>query len=220
MKNSDEGLEETSNQELEQIQPTAEELAEIKDQGYLEDSAAIVGYATRQEQYNAYGEAVVVIPQGSSVLDFGCGRGDFYSWHQITYNKPEFDYLGVDANQVLIDTGNKIYDNINLKCLDWNNLKEEDTKDWCINIRSNNLRYDTSVKISDIDYLKSTISKMYEMCNQGLIISLASDKFDIPNRLSYNAGDILKWALGEYDNVVIDHTTDTDQFLLVIYKNN
>ena len=220
MKNSDEGLEETSNQELEQIQPTAEELAEIKDQGYLEDSAAIVGYATRQEQYNAYGEAVVVIPQGSSVLDFGCGRGDFYSWHQITYNKPEFDYLGVDANQVLIDTGNKIYDNINLKCLDWNNLKEEDTKDWCINIRSNNLRYDTSVKISDIDYLKSTISKMYEMCNQGLIISLASDKFDIPNRLSYNAGDVLKWALEEYDNVVIDHTTDTDQFLLVIYKNN
>ena len=220
MKNSDEGLEETSNQELEQIQPTAEELAEIKDQGYLEDSAAIVGYATRQEQYNAYGEAVVVIPQGSSVLDFGCGRGDFYSWHQITYNKPEFDYLGVDANQVLIDTGNKIYDNINLKCLDWNNLKEEDTKDWCINIRSNNLRYDTSVETSDIDYLKSTISKMYEMCNQGLIISLASDKFDIPNRLSYNAGDILKWALGEYDNVVIDHTTDTDQFLLVIYKNN
>ena len=220
MKNSDEGLEETSNQELEQIQPTAEELAEIKDQGYLEDSAAIVGYATRQEQYNAYGEAVVVIPQGSSILDFGCGRGDFYSWHQITYNKPEFDYLGVDANQVLIDTGNKIYDNINLKCLDWNNLKEEDTKDWCINIRSNNLRYDTSVKISDIDYLKSTISKMYEMCNQGLIISLASDKFDIPNRLSYNAGDVLKWALEEYDNVVIDHTTDTDQFLLVIYKNN
>ena len=58
------------------------------------------------------------------------------------------------------------------------------------------------------------------MCNQGLIISLASDKFDIPNRLGYNAGDILKWALGEYDNVVIDHTTDTDQFLLVIYKNN
>ena len=220
MKNKDEGLEETSDQELKQIQPTAEELAEIKDQGYLEDSAAIVGYATRQEQYNAYGEAVVVIPQGSSILDFGCGRGDFYSWHQITYNNPKFDYLGVDANQVLIDTGNKIYDNINLKCLDWNNLKEEDTKDWCINIRSNNLRYDTSVKISDIDYLKSTISKMYEMCNQGLIISLASDKFDIPNRLSYNAGDILKWALGEYDNVVIDHTTDTDQFLLVIYKNN
>ena len=121
MKNSDEGLEETSNQELEQIQPTAEELAEIKDQGYLEDSAAIVGYATRQEQFNAYGEAVVVIPQGSSILDFGCGRGDFYSWHQITYNNPKFDYLGVDANQVLIDTGNKIYDNINLKCLDWNN---------------------------------------------------------------------------------------------------
>jgi SAM-dependent methyltransferase len=220
MKNIDEGLEETSNQELEQIQPTADELAEIKDQGYLEDSAAIVGYATRQEQYNAYGEAIVVIPQGSSILDFGCGRGDFFSWHNITYNNIEFDYLGIDANQVLIDIGNKIYDNINLKCLDWNSLEEEDKKDWCINIRSNNLRYDTSTEISDVDYLKSTISKMYDMCNQGLIISLSSDKYDVPNQLSYNAGNILKWALKEYDNVVIDHTTDTNQFLLVIYKNN
>lgn len=220
MKNIDEGLEETSDQELEQIQPTADELAEIKDQGYLEDSAAIVGYATRQEQYNAYGEAIVVIPQGSSILDFGCGRGDFFSWHNITYNNIEFDYLGIDANQVLIDIGNKIYDNINLKCLDWNSLEEEDKKDWCINIRSNNLRYDTSTEISDVDYLKSTISKMYDMCNQGLIISLSSDKYDVPNQLSYNAGNILKWALKEYDNVVIDHTTDTNQFLLVIYKNN
>lgn len=220
MKNIDEGLEETSDRELEQIQPTADELAEIKDQGYLEDSAAIVGYATRQEQYNAYGEAIVVIPQGSSILDFGCGRGDFFSWHNITYNNIEFDYLGIDANQVLIDIGNKIYDNINLKCLDWNSLEEEDKKDWCINIRSNNLRYDTSTEISDVDYLKSTISKMYDMCNQGLIISLSSDKYDVPNQLSYNAGNILKWALKEYDNVVIDHTTDTNQFLLVIYKNN
>ena len=224
MKNSDEGLEETSNQELEQIQPTAEELSEIKDQGYLEDSAAIVGFATRQEQYNAYGEVVSIIPQGSSILDFGCGRGDFFSWHRITFNETNYytlsDYLGVDANQVLIDTGNKIYNDINLKCIDWNNLKEEDKKDWCINIRSNNMRYDTSLETSDINYLQSTILKMYDMCNQGLIISLSSDKYDIPNQLSYNAGEVLKWALEKYDNVVVDHTTETNQFLLLIYKDN
>ena len=224
MKNSDEGLEETSNQELEQIQPTAEELSEIKDQGYLEDSAAIVGFATRQEQFNAYGEVVSIIPQGSSILDFGCGRGDFFSWHRITFNETNYytlsDYLGVDANQVLIDTGNKIYNDINLKCIDWNNLKEGDKKDWCINIRSNNMRYDTSLETSDINYLESTISKMYDMCNQGLIISLSSDKYDIPNQLSYNAGEVLKWALEKYDNVVVDHTTETNQFLLLIYKDN
>jgi len=207
-------------EELEQIQPSAKELSEIQDQGYLEDSAAIVGFATRQEQYSAYGEAVGVIPQGASILDFGCGRGDFYSWHQINYNTPEFDYLGVDANQVLIDTGKKLYEGINLKCDDWSNLKDEDKKDWCINIRSNNLRYDTLVDTSDIDYLKSTISKMYEMCNQGLIISVSSDKFDVENQLKYNAGEILTWTLKQYDTVALDHTTETNQFLIVIYKSN
>ncbi len=206
--------------ELNEIQPTQEELSELNDQGYLEDSAAIVGYATRQEQFKAYAESVLVIPPESSILDFGCGRGDFFAWHQSVYQRENFDYLGVDANQVLIDTGLKIYTGVNLKCTDWNNLKEEDKKDWCINIRSNNLRYDAAVETSNEDYLKSTISKMYEMCNQGMIISLSSDKFDVENQLSYNAGEILKWALQEYDQVVVDHTTETNQFLIVIYKNN
>ena len=82
------------------------------------------------------------------------------------------------------------------------------------------MRYDTSLETSDINYLESTISKMYDMCNQGLIISLSSDKYDIPNQLSYNAGEVLKWALEKYDNVVVDHTTETNQFLLLIYKDN
>ena len=220
MKKEEQSNQEIDTQELTQIQPSSDELSELQDQGYLEDSSAIVGYATRQEQYAAYAEAISVIPQESSVLDFGCGRGDFYSWHQITYNTPPVEYLGIDANQVLIDTGNKLYDNINLKCIDWSKLKDEDKRDWCINIRSNNLRYDTSINTSDIDYLKSTISKMYEMCNQGLIISLSSDKFDVENQLKYNAGEILTWALDQYDIVALDHTTDTNQFLLVIYKNN
>ena len=50
-------------QELTQIQPTAEELSEIKNQGYLEDSAAVVGWANREEQYAAYAEIVGVIPE-------------------------------------------------------------------------------------------------------------------------------------------------------------
>ena len=205
--------------ELSQIQPTAEELAEIQDQGYLEDSAGIVGYATREEQQKAYTEIIGTIPQGSSILDFGCGRGDFFAWHEITYGKGNVDYTGIDANETLVDVGNKIYDDINLVCDDWFQLEGVENKDWCINIRSNNLRYDHQVEVTDFEYVTQTIDKMFEMCNQGVIISLSSNKFEVDNQIAYNAGDIASWAFSKYDFVAVDHTTDTNQFLVIIYKN-
>ncbi len=205
--------------ELAEIQPTAEELAEMKNQGYLEDSAAVVGYASRKDQYEAYSDIVGTIPEGESILDFGCGRGDFYAWHETTFGPGNVDYLGVDANQTLIDIGNSLYDNVNLVCDDWTNLKVKDKKDWCVNIQSNNLRYDAMTDVSNIEYVKSTIDKMYEMCNQGLIISLSSDKYEVENQLTYDAGELASWAITKFDIVAVDHTTNTNQFLIVIYKN-
>ena len=218
---SDETLNENINdsEELVQIQPTADELNEMKNQGYLEDSAGVVGYATREEQQAAYAEIVGVIPEGSSILDFGCGRGDFFAWHETTYGKGNVDYTGIDANETLIDVGNKIYDDINLICDDWFQADGFENKDWCINIRSNNLRYDQQVDVDDFDYVTQTIDKMFEKCNRGVVISLSSDKFKIDNQITYNAGDIASWAFSKYDLVAVDHSTDTNQFLVIIYKN-
>ena len=49
------------------------------------------------------------------------------------------------------------------------------------------------------------------------------------NQLKYNAGEILTWALDQYDIVALDHTTETNQFLIprevrhrypIIYNTN
>ena len=204
---------------LVQIQPTSKELSEIKNQGYLEDSAAVVGYATREQQQAAYAEIISVIPEGSSIIDFGCGRGDFFAWHEMTYGKGNIDYIGIDANETLINIGNKIYDDINLICDDWFQVNKIENKDWCINVRSNNLRYDLQTETSNIDYVKQTIDKMFELCNKGMIISLSSDKYDLDNQITFNAGEIASWAISKYDLVAVDHTTDTNQFIVIIYKN-
>jgi SAM-dependent methyltransferase len=216
-----EQLDETINEEsLLEFQPTAEQLKEMKNVGYLDNSSSVVGYGNRQEQYAAYAEIVPIIPQNSSILDFGCGRGDFFAWHEMTYGKGNLDYLGIDANQALIDSGRKMYDGINLRCNDWTLLKKKFKKDWCINIRSNNLRYDSQTEMSDEEYAQQTIEKMYEMCNEGLVITLSSDKFDVPGQKTYNAGNIMSWAVTKYDMVAVDHTCDTNQFLVIIYKTN
>ena len=215
---SQEQSEQIVEQELTQIQPTAKELSEIKNQGYLEDSAAVVGWANRKEQYEAYAEIIGTIPEGSSIIDFGCGRGDFFAWHETTFGKGNVDYIGIDANETLVDVGNKLYEGINLICDDWFQAEGFDNKDWCINVRSNNLRYDHQTEVTDFEYVTQTIDKMFEMCNEGLIISLSSDKFDIEGQVIYSAGDIADWAFSKYDYVAVDHTTNTNQFLVIIYK--
>jgi hypothetical protein len=203
---------------LTQMQPSADKLRELKNEGYIDNSTAVVGYANRQEQYDAYGDIVSFIPQEASILDFGCGRGDFHAWYEITYGTLISDYLGVDANNVLIESGLQQYEGLNLINEDWNNLTEEHRKDWCINIRSNNLRYDVQTEMTDDEYVKQTIDKMFELCNQGIVISLTSEKFKTGNAISYNASSLLEWVLSKYNFVAVDHTTSTNQFLLIIYK--
>ena len=72
--------------------------------------------------------------------------------------------------------------------------------------------------MTDDEYVKQTIDKMFELCNQGIVISLTSEKFKTGNAISYNASSLLEWVLSKYNFVAVDHTTSTNQFLLIIYK--
>ena len=101
------------NETLDVIDNKEEEL----DPNYLEYSAEAVGYDNREAQWNTYKTALAYIPENSSILDFGCGRGDLYTMHKSEYG--DLDYIGVDINEPLIKAGKKIYpeisDNLILK---------------------------------------------------------------------------------------------------------
>ena len=112
--------------------------------------------------------------------------------------------MNLDANNVLIESGLQQYEGLNLINEDWNNLTEEHRKDWCINIRSNNLRYDVQTEMTDDEYVKQTIDKMFELCNQGIVISLTSEKFKTGNAISYNASSLLEWVLSKYNFEIME----------------
>lgn len=188
------------------------------DPNYLEYSAEAVGYDNREAQWNTYRTALAYIPDNSSILDFGCGRGDLYTMHKSEYG--ELDYLGVDINEPLIQAGKKIYSDIsdNLILADWFNLPEDITpRDWCVSIGSNNLRYDADMTIDDFDYLCKTIDTMYNHANQGLVLVLTSGKFT-NGLISHNPGKIFNWCQEKFGNVMIDHTVSKTGFCLIIKK--
>jgi len=187
---------------------------------YLEFAAEAVGYENRTHQWAVYHTVVGYLEENDSVIDFGCGRGDFERFYQTEYHN-DLDYIGIDMNQQLIDAGNSAYNNeVDLRCLDWFKIPEDMIADWTINVNSNNLRYDADTKRKDKQYLKDTIDKMYQHAEKGVIIMLASTLTKIDDGLiNYNPGDILNWAQEKYKNCALDHSISSDLFTLIIYKN-
>jgi SAM-dependent methyltransferase len=210
-----------------QIEPTDDELRQMAepaaaDPDYLEYSAEAVGFLNRQQQWDTYHSIVNYMADGDSILDFGCGRGDFERFYRTEYNNnTDLDYVGIEMNKQLVDASKKAYNGeVDVRCMDWFNTPEELEADWCINVGSNNLRYDADTTKTDSDYLQSTIDKMYSHANKGIIVLLTSDVSEIDDGcVNYNAGDLLNWAQKKYKNVALDHTVSEDLFTIIIYKN-
>ena len=205
---------------------TDEEANQIKnpsdyDEDYLEYSPEAVGFTNREEQWNTYRTVTGFIPDGDSILDFGCARGDFERFYKTEFNE-SIDYIGIDMNKQLIEAGLKVYNNeVDIRCVDWFKLENNIKKDWCINVGSCDLRYDANLKLDDNEYLQSTLTKMYQHANKGIIAIFASDQSEIKDDglINRNAGDVLNWAQKEFGTVALDHTVSNDVFVIIIYKN-
>jgi len=208
-----------------QTKVSEEEADKIKnpadyDIDYLEYSSEAVGYPNREEQWNTYRTVVGFIPEGESILDFGCARGDFERFYQTEYQE-KIEYIGVDMNKQLIDAGLKVYEKeVDVRHMDWFKLDKNLKMDWCINVGSCDLRYDADIKQNDTEYMQSTIETMYHHANNGIIAIFASDqsKTKEDGLINRNAGEVLNWAQTKFGTVALDHTISSDVFVLIIYK--
>lgn len=190
------------------------------DEGYIMHSTEVVGYDNRERQFTSYGIISSVIGE-ASVLDFGCGRGDFKVFHaqRMEIEPNQIDYTGIDINEILINAGKELYLDIDLRVADWLNMPKDLKKEWCINVNSLNLRYDRDLTKDNWEYFKASIKAMYECATSGVAVMLASDVPGIEDGLiNYNPGDVINWAQKEFDGVAVDHSYSTEMFTLIIYK--
>ena len=211
-------------EELEQVDLSAEEMEALAnlDPDYLQYSPEVVGYDTREQQWETY--RIISNYMGdpdryASVMDFGCGRGDYLAFHTQEFGKDLIDYYGVDLNQPLIEAGKEVNPKFNIEAKDWFDVNDAaEGYDWCININSSNLRYDATMK-EDIEYLHESIRKMYECAKQGVVVLLTSMHAGIDDELiNWNPGDLLNWAMEEFEGASIDHSLSKETFSLIIYK--
>ena len=200
--------------ETQQIQEAVQDI----DKGYLLHSSEIVGYSNREHQWNTYRTAFAYMAEGDSVLDFGCGRGDFKAVYE-SETGIELDYVGLELNQAMIDAAAELYPNFQIQKTDWFRIPSALTADWCVNIHSLNLRYDADLTKNDMEYKLASIKQMYEHANKGVIVMLASDIVQKDDGLlATNPGEMLNYMQKEFGNVALDHTFSDELFALIIYK--
>jgi len=201
-------------EETQEIQEAVQEI----DNGYLLHSSEIVGYSNREHQWNTYRTAFAYMAEGDSVLDYGCGRGDFKAVYE-SEKGIELDYIGLELNQAMIDAAAELYPDYQIQKTDWFKIPSMLTADWCVNIHSLNLRYDADLTKNDTEYKLATIKHMYEHANKGVIVMLASDIVQKDDGLlATNPGEMLNYMQKEFGNVALDHTFSDELFALIIYK--
>jgi len=208
--------------------PDPEEVKEEEnlDPNYLQTSPEVVGYNSIEEQEILYDFILSNFnPTTESVLDLGCGRGDFARYTENTY-QTDFKYHGIDMNKQLIDVAKQLSPDTTFTNTNWFSLDGNYASDWVLNINSTTIQYEPEGKEFDsVKALRNTVIKMMELADTGIVISLlstlAAGAYD-ESYLVYDPIETLDWALNEYGqhggNVKIDHSMSDAVFILTIYK--
>jgi SAM-dependent methyltransferase len=135
---------------------------------------------------------------GCSVLDFGCGFGDFYAWAKE--EGIHLDYIGVDLNPNLIAEAKKVYPEANLISGDiFKDALPLTQYDYIISSGTHN------TKIADNKvFIENTFELFNKYSTKGFALNFLSDKAEIkyPD-VNYSSPEYILGLCYKYSNRVV-----------------
>ncbi len=149
---------------------------------------------------------------GKTVLDFGCGKGDFCGF--LKENGVSADYSGIDVNDALISTAKNKYPEDEFIALDIDETAFNRTFDIAFVCGVFNLR------IAGIeDSMKTLLKKLFPLCRKALHANLLT--YYVPRRnveLFYvKPEEILEFVIREISKSVTLRHLDEDIFLSIYH---
>jgi SAM-dependent methyltransferase len=188
------------------------------DSDYMLYSPTVVGYNSTAEQNFLFQNLIMGLdPTAFTVLDIGCGRGDFYGYLTEIYDHI-FGYTGIDHNPIMAELAKQKYDldiqtgafeTIELSSYDWVVAAGYFTQRKCDN------------KDADLEKLFADVDKMYNVANHAVTFNLLSP---INNKIHegffyVHPGLIMDMLLEKYQFVNIRHNYSKDIYTVTIYKH-
>ena len=151
---------------------------------------------------------------GRSVLDVGCGLGDFYGWLSSIYSN--IRYTGIDITPSMIEIAAKSYPKIRFKIQNILELKKvTPSYDYVFASGIFNRRI-----VGHKYFLNKTIEKMFALSKRGVSFNVMSTKADFVEKNEYYAdpGRMLNFCLNLSRKVVLRHDYMLHDFTVYIYK--
>lgn len=138
---------------------------------------------------------------GGSVVDFGCGTGDLYSYLcSLPY---DFSYIGVDQNQNMLDVARGRYD------ADFRLVEIDDTdfpeSDYVFSSGVFQFR-DLSYEYYYIDLIRSLFKKSKKSTTLNLLSALREDCSKVDDELYFSPSEALNVAVSVSPFFVLDHS--------------
>ena len=150
----------------------------------------------------------------TSILDVGCGFGDFYEFLKI--NNKAIIYEGCDISPEIISIARQTNKNIKFQVCDLRDgAYVEQSFDYvCV---SGIFNY----KISDNEkFLHNTLIAAYAICKKGVIVNMTTDKVDYKDSLLYyyNPGSVLDFCSSLTRRIIIRHDYPLFEFTVGLYR--
>ncbi len=156
----------------------------------------------------------MINPDEKSILDFGCGKGDFYGF--LKEKGINARYTGVDLNKSLIDTAKADYPEAKFIALDLDSEDLQGCFDYVILCGVFNLKID-GVRES----IKKYLGKLFTYTNKTLVFNCLSSysKAKDINLVYLDPAEILTAGLGITKSVELRHDLAEGDIFLLLNKD-
>jgi SAM-dependent methyltransferase len=198
---------------------------------YMVNDSNYVGYESQKFQYTLYraAEFGTVMTGVETVLDVGCGRGDFGDYLLNRY--PNVKYTGIDMSDLAIRIGQYKYGEtysefryLLQQALFDNNSITEQKFDYVFHINNLSIDYGVFPNIQSennrYEYLKQLIQKSLDICNIGVVFTLYNESTEFDGQLQFSLTPISKILYDMNLKFAIDNTDVPEVFKLVILKSS
>jgi SAM-dependent methyltransferase len=151
--------------------------------------------------------------RGKSVLDVGCGVGDF--WQHLHKRGLDCEYLGVDLSSEMIRRARERFPGVAFQCCDLLTWQPEKPFDYAVAFGIHNIRVDGGRQV-----LQALTPRQFELCRTAAHVSLLTDRYEgfAPHIQAWRAEEVLTMALGITPYVVLRHDYLPNDFSVTLYR--
>ncbi len=155
---------------------------------------------------------------GSSICDFGCGFGDFFSYLKLDEKLRDFYYLGVDINAELVKVGKQHFPDAEFWVGDIVNEPFDRKFDFVFSSGVFNHKLDFQ---NEYQFIEESLEKLNQISTKGYAVNFLSDKvdFQLEHTFHSNPGKILEMVFRHSRNIVLRNDYMPFEFTVFVRKD-